>query len=271
MTVASPHPGRISVGSLQLYYLEQGQGATVLFLHGLGSAAADWQLQFPVFAPQYRVIAPDLRAHGQSEAGAFYWTVQDLADDVAELLERLQAAPAHVVGLSLGGCVAQALAVRRPALVRTLTLVNSFGRLRTEARWHGRLLALERLWLLCFGPIAVHAAVIADSLFPKPDQAPFRAAALARLSQNSRRTYFAALRAILAFDIRPQLPALRCPTLVVAGDRDLTVALSAKEELCRLIPGAKLVVVADSGHATPYDQAEYFNQTLMEFIGAHPA
>ncbi len=270
MTTASPQAGRISAGGLQLYYLEQGQGPTVLFLHGLGSAAADWQLQFPVFAPQYRVIAPDLRAHGQSEAGAFYWTVQDLADEVAELLEKLQAGPAHVVGLSLGGCAAQALALRRPGLVRSLTLVNTFGRLR-PAGWGGVRRMLRRLWLLCSAPMTASAAFIAAGLFPKPEQAAFRAAAVARLSQNPRRTYFAGLRAVLAFDARAQLPALRCPTLVIAGDRDTTVALSAKEELCRLIPGAKLVVVADSGHATPYDQTEVFNRAVMEFIQAQPA
>jgi len=270
LTTAPPHRERVSAGSLQLSYLEQGQGPTVLFLHGLGSAGADWSLQFPLFAPQYRVIAPDLRAHGQSEAGAFYWTIQDLADEVAELVEKVQAGPAHVVGLSLGGCVAQALALRRPALVRSLTLVNTFGRLR-PAGWRGARRILQRLWLLCFAPMAANAAFIADGLFPKSDQAAFRASAVARLSQNLRRTYWASMRAVLFFDVRAQLPALRCPTLVVAGDRDTTVALSAKQELSRVIPGAKLVIVADSGHATPYDQADFFNRTVMEFIQAHPS
>ncbi len=270
MTTAPPQPGRIWAGGLQLSYLEQGQGPTVLFLHGLGSAAADWQLQFPVFAPQYRVIALDLRAHGRSEAGAFYWTIQDLANEVAELLEKLQAGPAHVVGLSLGGCVAQALALRSPTLVRSLTLVNTFGRLR-PAGWGGARRMLQRLWLLCFAPMTANAAFIATGLFPRPEQAAFRAAAVARLSQNPRRTYFAGIRAVLAWDARPQLPALRCPALVIAGDRDTTVALSAKEELSRLIPGAKLVVVADSGHATPFDQAKFFNRAVMEFIQAHPS
>src|SRR5512139_2319568 len=125
-----PLSARILVNGLQLFYLEQGEGSAVIFLHGLGSAAEDWQLQFPAFAPRYRVIAPDLRAHGQSEAGPFYWTIETLADEVAQLLGELQAGPAHMVGLSLGGCVAQALASRQPRLVRSLTLVNSFARLR---------------------------------------------------------------------------------------------------------------------------------------------
>ncbi len=265
-----PRAARILVNGLQLFYLEQGQGSAVIFLHGLGSASADWPLQFPAFAPYYRVIAPDLRAHGQSEAGAFYWTVQTLAGEVAQLLEILQAGPAHVVGLSLGGCVAQALALHRPALVRSLTLVNSFARLQPAGR-RGAGRMLKRLWLLSSAPMTANAAYIAAGVFPKPEQAELRALATLRLRQNSRRTYFAAIRALLTFDIRAQLPALRCPTLIIAGDRDTTVALAAKVEQCRLIPGARLVVVADSGHATPYDQAGIFNRTVMEFIQNHEA
>ncbi len=263
-----PRAARILVNGLQLFYLEQGQGPAVIFLHGLGSAAADWQLQFPVFTPRYRVIAPDLRAHGQSEAGLFYWSIETLAGEAAQLLGKLQAGPAHVVGLSLGGCVAQALALRQPGLIRSLTLVNSFARLRPAGR-RGAQRMLKRLWLLAFAPMTANADYIARGLFPKPEQAGLRAVAALRLSQNRRRSYFAAIRAILAFDVRPQLPALRCPTLIIAGDRDTTVALAAKEEQQHLIPGAQLVVAADSGHATPYDQPDFFNRTVMDFIQNH--
>ncbi len=263
-----PRAARILVNGLQLFYLEQGQGPALIFLHGLGSAAEDWQLQFPAFAPRYRVIAPDLRAHGQSEAGPSWWTIEMLAGEVAQLLEKLQAAPAHVVGLSLGGCVAQALALRQPALVRSLTLVNSFARFRPAGQRGARRM-LKRLWLLAFAPMTATAAYIASGVFPKPEQARLRAAATLRLSQNRRRTYFAAIRALLTFDLRAQLPALRCPALIIAGDHDTTVALAAKEEQQRLIPGAQLIVVADSGHATPYDQADLFNQSVMDFIQNH--
>ncbi len=256
------------VNGIQFHYTDEGQGEAVVFLHGLGSSAADWQLQIPVFAARYRVIALDLRGHGLSQAPGQPLTLTAMAEDVAALLGDLQAAPAHVVGLSLGGCVAQVLAVSRPALVRSLTLVNTFARLR-PAGWHGVRRLLKRLWLLCFASMPVNAAYIAEGLFPRPDQAPFRAAAIASLSKNSRRTYFASIRAILGFDMRARLTGLRCPTLIVAGDRDTTVSLGAKEELHRLIPGAELVIVRDSGHATPYDQMEFFNQAVIEFVAKH--
>ena len=256
----------VTIGDRRFSYLEQGQGPAVMCLHGLGSSAADWQYQLPALAQGYRVIAPDLRGHGRSPAPLRSLTIPAMADDAAALLEALQAAPAHLVGLSLGGCVAQAVALRHPGRVRSLTLVNTFARLR-PAGWQGARRLLRRLVLMCLAPMPANADYIAQGLFPRPEQAPLREAAAASLRRNHRGLYFAAARALLCFDVRAELAGLHCPTLVIAGDRDTTVGLDAKQELERLIPGARLVVVADSGHATPYDQMDVFNQTVMDFLG----
>lgn len=259
--------GEIAVNGLKIHYIEQGQGQAVVCLHGLGSSAADWQYQLADLAQGYRVIAPDLRGHVLSPAPHQPLTISAMADDVAALLGQLDATPAHLIGLSLGGCVAQAVALRHPEGIRSLTLVNTFARLQ-PAGWSGAGRLLKRLWLMCFAPMTANAAYITEGLFPKPEQAPLRAIAAASLSQNSRRTYFAAIRALLAFDVRAQVPTLHCPTLVVAGDRDTTVGLAAKRELQRLIPDARLLVVADSGHATPYDQFETFNRAVLAFLNS---
>lgn len=258
-----------SVHRLPLHYEQAGAGPEPLvFLHGLGSAAHDWPLQVAYFSDRYRVITLDLRGHGQSARVGLGITVEALAQDVAALLHQLQVGPAHVVGLSLGGCVAQRLAGQSPAQVRTLVLVNTFARLR-PAGWRGAGRIATRVLMLLSLPMPRVAAYVARGLFPKPEQAEFRAAACASLGQNSKRTYFAGLLAVARFDSRPDLPALRCPTLVVAGDRDLTIPLVCKETLARLIPGAQLSLIPDSGHATPYDQAEIFNRQVGQFLAAH--
>src|SRR5712691_7263441 len=177
----------------------------VLLLHGLGARASDWTFQIPVLAQRYRVIAVDLPGHGRSALPGERLTVDGIADRVGALLAHLAAPPVHVVGLSLGGCVALALTVRTPARVRSLTLVNSFARLRPA-------------------------------------------------------------RALARFDGRAQLAAVRCPTLLVVGARDATVPRSAAEMLRVRIAGARLVVVADSGHATTHDQPEALNHALLEFL-----
>jgi len=253
------------VNHIRLHYEIYGSsGPTVVCLHGLGSSADDWALQIPVFAERYRVIALDLRAHGQSTSNGRF-SVEMLADDVAELLAQLGEPPAHVVGLSLGGCVALALGLRHPARVRSLTLVNTFARYRSNG-WASFRKGLRRVWLLWFRPMEAMAAFVAEGLFPKPEQRPLYEAAVASLSKNSKNSYFLSIRAIGRFDVEAQLGAIRCPTLIVAGDRDTTVPLEWKEFLHRSIPGSQRLVIPDSGHATPYDQWEAFNREVTGFI-----
>lgn len=239
--------------------------STILFLHGLGSSAADWAWQVPVFSRHYRVLTVDLRAHGQSSDPGDWFTVERLADDVAEWLGQLNEPPLHVVGLSLGGCTGLALALRHPACLRSLTLVNAFARYQPAGR-SGLLRQLKRTWLLLTAPMPRVAAFIASGLFPRPDQQHLRAAAVASLGQNRKRTYFASMRALSVFDARAQLTQVRMPTLIVAGERDTTVSRTAQQLLQRTIPGAQLLIAHDSGHATPYDQSEWFNRAVLDFI-----
>ena len=191
-----------------------------------------------------------------------------MAADVAALLGALDAPPAHVVGLSLGGCVALALVLDHGPRVRSLTLVNTFARPELAGA-RAALRFLVRLGLLACAPMRMVAAHVARGLFPRPDQRELYLAAVASLASNPRRTYLASIRGLTSFDVRPRLGEVRCPTLVVAGDRDTTVPLTAKRLLQQSIPGAELRVVSDSGHVTPYDQAERFNELLLQFLDSH--
>jgi pimeloyl-ACP methyl ester carboxylesterase len=273
------HSGPVARGKLlggpgDLYYERHGRldAPPVVFLHGLGSSSADWKWQIPAFAERYRVITVDLRAHGRSTLpappGPQGMSVEMMAGEVGDLLGRLGEAPAHVVGLSLGGCVALALALAVPVRVRSLVLVNTFARLR-PAGWRGAWRMLERMILLAVAPMPVIAARIAHSLFPKPEQRELREAARESLGRNDKRAYFAAVRALARFDARPRLGEIECPTLIVAGRRDRTVPRASVERLRRGIPHARVLVVPDSGHATPYDQPQLFNRLVLEFVSAH--
>ncbi len=257
-------------GPVALHHEISGRadGTPIVLLHGLGSSSADWTYQRPALAGRYRVIVPDLRAHGRSPRGSGRLTVEAMAADVAALLSTLEAPPVHVVGLSLGGCVALTLALEHGARVRSLTLVNTFARL-TPAGPRGAVRMVTRLGLLACAPMRVVAAHVARGLFPRPEQRELYLAAVASLAGNSRRTYLASIRGLTSFDVRRRLGEVRCPTLVVAGDRDTTVPLASKRLLQQSIPGAELRVVSDSGHVTPYDQAQRFNALLLGFVDLH--
>jgi 3-oxoadipate enol-lactonase len=239
-----------------------------VLLHGLGSSCRDWEFQEAALDAHYRVVAVDLPGHGGSSEVRGPVTIEGMADHVAALLAEIDAGPAHVVGLSLGACVALRLGLQAPACVRSLTLVNPFARVQPSGpRDVARLLL--RLTMLGVAPMRVVGAHVARGLFPWPDQRALYESAVSSLGATPRRGYAAALRALAQFDARGQVAAIRRPTLVVAGDRDSMVPLAPKLRLAAAIPGARMVVVPASGHATPYDQPATFNRLLLEFLAAH--
>lgn len=257
-------------GTVGLHHETHGAagGAPIVLLHGLGSSSADWTWQIDALAARHHVVVPDLRGHGRSPRLRGRLAIDVMANDVAALLAGLEAPPAHVVGLSLGGCVAQALALDHADRVRSLTLVNTFARLAPTGP-RGALRMLGRLGLLVCAPMHVVAAHVARGLFPRADQRALYLAAVASLAKTPRRTYLACIRALVGFDARRRLAGIRCPTLVVAGEGDATVPLASKRLLQRAIPGAELVVIGDSGHVTPCDQPERFNAALLAFVESH--
>jgi len=220
-----------------------GTGASVVLLHGLGSCAADWAGQTAVLEPRYRVVCVDLPGHGASPLRPGGLTVESIAHDVVTLLDELSGEAVHIVGLSLGACVALRLALEAPWRVRTLTLVNGFARL--QPRGPGDLARLAtRLLLLGTAPMTSVAAHVARGLFPWPEQRALYDAAVARLAATPRTAYAAALGALARFDARGQVAAIRRPTLVVAGDRDRTVPLTRWKLWVALLPGSTCTSLA---------------------------
>lgn len=252
---------RVTVLNYQRY---GAGGPSVVLLHGLGSCGADWLLQVEALQPHYQVLTPDLRGHGDSPMPPGWPGVQELAGDVAELLDRLGLGVAHLVGLSLGGGVALDLAVRRPELVRSLTIVNASASLGGGLRRVP--VSMVRLALLLAGPMPWLGAWVAQGLFPAADQQELRKLAQQRIARNSRMNYLKAVLAVLRFDLRKRIGQIRAPTLVVAGDRDRTIPLGAKRALAAAIPGARLELIQGSGHATPLDAPERFNRVLLAFL-----
>ena len=251
--------------TVDLAYGEAGHGPSLVLLHGLGSSRNDWLLQLPTFIPRYRTVAVDLRGHGGSPKPSGPYRLEQLAADVAELLRRIDAHPAHVLGISLGGAVAQQLALDFPELVRSLVLVNTAARFVSES-WQQRLTGVKRMAsVYLFGMDRV-AEAVATRLFPKPEQTQLRRETVERIRNNDLAAYRATLWAIVRFDVQARLGEIRCPTLVVAGEQDTTVPLASKRRLAQRIPRSRLEIIANSGHATPVDQPEAFNRVVMAFL-----
>lgn len=237
----------------------------VLLLHGLGSAGGDWLMQFgPLSAAGYRVLAPDLRGFGRSSAPPEV-TVPAMAEDMALFLKQIGAVPAHVVGISMGGTVALQLALDHPETVRKLVLVNTFARLRFGLR--EGLYFLRRSFLARLKGPAGQAEMVAQQVFPRPDQEMMRQNLYRRIIQTNPCAYRSAMQSLMRFDVTARLGELRMPVLVVTGAEDTTVPPPIQSDMARDIPGARHVIVEGSGHGIIADNPDAFNRILLEFLG----
>lgn len=237
---------------------------TVVLLHGLGSSGEDWPLQFPALAERYDVYAVDLPGHGGSAPLPGWPSMGDYAAALADWMEEQRLSSAHVVGLSLGGLVALQLGVDHPGLVKSLVIVNAFGRVRVSLT--GGLHSAGRLLLLIFGRMDWLGAWVAAALFPEDGQEALRELAAQRIARNPRRSYLQAVAAIARFNLDNQTGKLQSPVLIVAGERDLIVPMSTKRSLADHIREARFEILSESGHVTPVDAADRFNSLLLDFL-----
>ncbi|AYC33756.1 alpha/beta fold hydrolase [Pseudomonas cavernae] len=248
----------------QLHYEDYGRGAPVLLVHGLGSSTHDWEYQIPVLSRHYRVIVLDVRGHGRSAKPRERYSIAAFAEDVAALVEHLKLERVHLVGISMGGMIGFQVGVDFPQLLKSLTIINSGPEVKAKKpgdylmiaqRWTlSRLLSLEQI-----------GRGLGRLLFPKPEQAELREKIERRWPRNDKRAYLASLDAIIGWGVREHLARITCPTLVVTADHDYT-PVTQKEAYVQELPNARLVVITDSRHATPLDQPERFNTTLLDFL-----
>ncbi len=255
---------KLRTGDIELYYEKMGEGQPLVFIHGLGSSALGWENQVDLFAKHYQVVAFDVRGHGQSDKPPGPYSIPLFAQDAAGLIESLGIAPAHVVGLSLGGMIALQLAVSAPDALKSLTVVNS-GPDMVLRTFKDRLNVFQRLFVSSVLGMRKMGEVLSGRLFPKPEHEEIRQIFVERWAANDKPAYMASLRAIIGWSVADRLGEIRCPTLVIAADQDYT-PVALKEAYAAKIPGATLAVIEDSRHATHVERPEAFNPTLMAFL-----
>jgi 3-oxoadipate enol-lactonase len=251
-----------------LHYLDPhpvGKPA-ILLLHGLGATGASWTLQLPALSEAgFRPIAPDVPGFGDSAYDGRGWTIRRVAGEMAGLLEELNTCPAHIVGLSMGGVIAQQFARDFQHLTKKLVLVSTFSVLRPD-NLGGWLYFLRRAAVVMTLGLRAQARVVAGRVFPEPGQALLRELLEATISSADPRVYRAAMRSLGMFDSRRWLNELKIPTLVVTGADDTTVSPARQKLLLDGIPGARQVVIEKAGHAVSIDRSEAFNQEVLKFL-----
>lgn len=237
----------------------------VVLLGSLGSDRSMWDAQARDLARDHTVVAIDHRGHGGSEVVPGPCTIADLAGDVTVLLDSLSIDRFHVVGLSLGGAVAQWLAVHEAPRVRSAALLCTAARFGEPAGWVERATAVRE-----GGTAAVADAVVARWITSA------RAAAdpelVARLREMVLATpaegYAAACDALAGWDNRADLGRITCPTLVLAGDEDPSTPPEVLEEIADGVPGSEFVTLSPAAHVPTVEIPERVTEQLRAHLTA---
>lgn len=236
----------------------------VVFANSLGTDLRLWDALLAEM-PDIRAIRFDKRGHGLSDEAGGY-AMADLADDAAALIAHLNLGPVIFVGLSIGGMIAQALAARRPELLRAVVLSNTAVRMGTAESWAQRISAIG----------AGGIASIADTIMERWFAPRFRARPELELWRNMViRTpvagYVDACHALAATDLTETTRRLDLPVLVIAGDQDGSSPPELVGATAALIPGARFETIADAGHLPCVEQPQAYAAMLGAFIKEHSA
>ena len=242
---------------------EAGGGELALFLHGLGGSRTSWTPQLTGLAGLRRCVAWDMPGYGES--AGLPGSLEDLADAAAQLIVDLGETNADIVGLSLGGMIAQHLAIRHPHRVRSLTLLDTspaFGLDgTTREHWLG-----ARLDPLRAGANTADIAPAVIGGIVGPDcPADVRAAAVESMCRIPTASLIAACVALVEHDVRDRLSEIDVPVTVMVGADDDETPLSYAKLLAAGIPGARLELIEHCGHLSNVESPERVNELITQF------
>lgn len=248
-------------------YQLNGHGEVVLFLHGIGGNRHNWDGQLAHFGSSFRAVSMDFRGYGDSDGIDDGFEFADFASDPLRVLDALEADRAHVVGLSMGGLVAQALYARAPERVASLSLVacrSAAEPLLPSARREAFI--RERLEPLRTGGSDALAESLAPSLIGKRASGHARDQVMASLRKVRPESYFRIMEARMRIAPFLDLARIAVPVLVVGSDEDTVAPLEQMQQLASSIPGARLAAIHGAGHLINLEQPEEFNHVLTEFL-----
>jgi 3-oxoadipate enol-lactonase len=250
----------------RIYWDEQGDGPPVLLIMGLGYPSQMWHRTRPALAAHYKTIALDNRGIGRSDLPPGPYPIAVMASDAAAVLDAAGVESAHVLGISMGGMIAQEFALQYPKRVRSLilgcTAEGGPSAVRAEPEAIQMLMARGKM----NAEEAAQAAVpfIYDAATPR--ERIDEDIAIRRPWFPQAEGYNAQLQGILAWEAYSRLPDIAVPTLVIHGESDRLVPPGNGRLIAERIPGAKLVMIPHAGHIFLTDQTQAAHHAILEFL-----
>lgn len=251
----------IDLGEVQLHYRDEGEGAPIVFANSLGTDLRLWDQVVALLPKGLRIIRYDKRGHGLSSCPPAPYSMGNLVRDTEALLDFLDVKECVFVGLSIGGMIAQGLAVKRMDLVRAIVISNTAAKIGTREMWDTRIEATRQ------GGIEALADAVMERWFSRA----FRSTAELALWRNmlTRQPdegYIGCSAAIAGTDMMTPTSGLTLPTLAIAGSEDGSTPPDLVRETAELIKGSRFHLIRDAGHLPCVEKPEEYAETLITFL-----
>jgi pimeloyl-ACP methyl ester carboxylesterase len=251
------------------YELHGDAGEPLLLIMGLGGTLDFWQLQTPIFARTHRVAVYDNRGMGLSDKPKGPYDMATLADDALAILAAAGFDRAHVLGMSMGGMIAQELALRHPDRIGALVLACTFAKPDDDVKLTARgdvdpqAIAPKDLFKFMMSLVLSPEFIAREKLWLRQLRDKI-------LPSFVMEGFLAQLAATMKHDTTAQLKNITAPTLVMTGTADKLIPPASSELLARLIPGARLVKLEGGSHGFNVEMPDRFNDEVLRFVAAHP-
>ncbi len=253
----------ISANQLNIHVRIDGPAAAppLVLLHSLGTCAEVWDPQAASLATSFRVIRPDMRGHGLTEATPGDYSMDLLADDVAALFDALGLGQAHLGGISIGGMIVQHFAARHPERVASLMLVDTAMVIPPISLWQERIASVR-----AGGIASIADAVLARWLTANEAGSQGAKSLRAMLMRTSPEGYAGAAAAIAKADLTEATHRLRHPTLVLVGREDLATPVASAQALHHAIAGSSLSIIDDAAHIPTIERPAIVSDAMRHFL-----
>src|SRR2546429_2446809 len=271
----------IEVNAVNLWHRITGEGEPVVQIHGAGFGHFNLDPATPVLSQHFQVVDFDMRGYGASDKPLQHYDMEVWADDVAGLLDALELDAAHVHGTSMGGMIAIVFAGKYPRRTTSVVINCAAAKLGTA----GRLVFKNWIDIARLDPDGPGSRILAEliawqALAKRFLETPDGVAAIDTIQQilrdsNRIEVFTAACQAMCDMDLRPWLPKIQAPALVLGGDEDLMTPWdqgpdgAGQDAIYEGIGNAEKHVIAGSNHSTVFDNTEEHNRVVIDFFTRH--
>ena len=263
---------KASANGIETYYEIHGkEGAPWLtFSHSLACSTRMWDPQIEALKSRYRILVYDTRGHGKSMAPAGAYTLEQLADDLYALLKHLAIDSTHFVGLSMGGMIGQTFALKYPGVLRSLTLADTTSRYPADAAgvWNERIHTVETRGMQPLVQPTLERWFTEAFRKSHPEVVKCIAVLIAGTPVAG---YAGCSHALPKINLSARLREIKCPILVICGDKDPGTPPAMAREIHDNAPGSTLVLIADAAHLSNLEQPAEFNRALEAFLSSQPS